>query len=285
VRIPALVRLLRPALAPTAAADVLAGAAFLGGASAGSTALAVTGAICIYTGGMAQNDLCDRERDETLHPERPLVTQPRLVKPVRFLVLGLYLVGVAISGAPWPALAAAVLANAYNLGLKHRFPFDVIAVGGARAANLMIGFTIAAGPMSGAAWIYATAYFFWIAAITTSSRCEDLRPVQTRRLGLLLALPLKLAALFALACLALDWSRAAVFFVPAALLTFFFVRAFHAGTRVAVMGYVLRCLQLIFVVHAATLWAHGDTQAVIPQLVCAALSFFLLGALAPKKKS
>ena len=108
--------------------------------------------------------------------------------------------------------------------------------------------------------------------------------MQTRKLGLLLTFPLKLAALFALACLAYDWSHAAIFLAPAALLTFFFVRAFRAGTRGAVMGYVLRCLQLIFVVHACTLWAHGDTDGLIPQLVCAALSFFVLGALAPKKQ-
>ena len=176
-----------------------------------------------------------------------------------------------------------MLANAYNLGLKKRFPFDALTLGGARAANLCIGFTIAAGPMSGVAWVYAGVYFFWIAAVTTSSRCEDLEPAQTLKLGILLTFPLKLAALFALACLAVDWSHAAIFLVPATLLTFFFVRAFRAGTRAAVMGYVLRCLQLIFLVHACTLWAHGNTDGVIPQLVCAALSFFLLGLLAPPK--
>ena len=172
MRVPALVRLLRPALAPTAAADVFAGAAFLGGASTGSLAMAVAGSVCIYTGGMAQNDLCDRERDVALHPDRPLVVEPRLVKPTYLLVTILYVAGVAISGALWAALAAAVLANAYNLGLKQRFPFDAIALGGARAANLFIGFSIAAEPVTGGAWVYAVGYFFWIAAITTSSRCR-----------------------------------------------------------------------------------------------------------------
>ena len=57
------VQMLRPALAPTAAADVLAGAAFAGGADAAALTLALAGSVCLYAGGMVENDLCDRERD------------------------------------------------------------------------------------------------------------------------------------------------------------------------------------------------------------------------------
>ena len=171
-----------------------------------------------------------------------------------------------------------------NLGLKKRFPFDALTLGAARVANLWIGFHIAGAALTGGTLLYSLGYLLWIGGITAASRCEDVETVQTRRLGLILAWFLKLAALILLACLAESAARSAAFLLPLALLTFFLVRTVRDGSREGVMLYILRCLQLIILVHATTLWARVLTGAVISQLVCAAISFFLLAALAPRRR-
>ncbi|MDH3591204.1 MAG: UbiA family prenyltransferase, partial [Planctomycetota bacterium] len=133
-----LIRILRPALAPTAAADVLAAAAICGGAPLERLLLGAGASLCLYMGGMAQNDLADLERDKALHPDRPLPSQPSLVPKARVLVFVLFAAGLGLGGAAgafWPAVVVATFASAYNLGLKQIFPADVLSMGGARGAN------------------------------------------------------------------------------------------------------------------------------------------------------
>ncbi|MHC4548131.1 MAG: UbiA family prenyltransferase [Planctomycetota bacterium] len=276
----ALLRLLRPALAPTAAADVLAAAAFAGGADAARLAWGTAAAVCLYAGGMVQNDLCDRERDRTPQPDRPLVVDPGLVGPARLLAAALFGVGLAcggLAGAFWPALAVALLASAYNLGLKRFFPFDALTLGAARAANLTLGLTIAGASPETATLLYPAGYGLFIAGVTAASRAEDLEPVETRKLALLLAFLPQLIAFIGLSLVAVTGLRVLVFALPCLLQAFALVVAMRAGTRLAAKRYVFHSVLLIFVVHGCTLWARGASEGLIGVCACAAATFFVLG--------
>jgi 4-hydroxybenzoate polyprenyltransferase len=285
VRLP-LLRIVRPVLAPTAAADVLAGAAFAGGADHVRLAWATAASVCLYAGGMAQNDLCDRERDASLHPDRPLVEDPGLVNQARLLVAALFALGLgagAMAGLFWPALGIAVLASAYNLGLKDFFPFDALTLGTARGANLSLGLLVAAPAFDTAHLIYPAAYGLFIAALTTASRAEDLEPVQTRRLVLLLAYVPQVIAFVGLSTVAERGLLVLVFALPCVLQGIALIFAMRAGTRAAAKRYTFLSLLMIYVIHACALWAHGNADGLIAIFACAAATFFLLAALARKR--
>lgn len=273
---PPLLRLLRPALAPTAAADVVAAAAIAGGAPLLDVCAAAVGSACLYGAGMIQNDLNDRERDATLHAERPLIVDPRLARTAFLLMLMLFAVGIALAakaGAWFPALLVVVLTTAYNGGLKTTFPADALTLGAARAANLGIGLSIAG---SGIDVTYLLGYLLFIGGITASSRAEDREPPPTRRLILLLALLPMALALGAFLSLAKE--AHILFVVPGVVLVALFLRAFLAGTRAATMRYILHLLLTIFLIHATCLWTQGHPVALIPIAALAAASVVLLKA-------
>jgi 4-hydroxybenzoate polyprenyltransferase len=278
-----LLRLLRLPLAPTAAADALAGYALAGGRAIAPALLAALASASLYCGGMVQNDLCDRERDAKLHPDRPLVRDGSLVRRAYAILAALFLSGLALAGLAGALPAAAlvlVAASAYNLQLKARFPSDAIALGAARAFNVGVG-ALAAGAGAGA-WPlgHAVAYGLYIATLTGASRAEDMEPRETRRLALLVAGFGFLGAFLLLAIFARG--AGAVFVVPALLVFGELALAFRKGTREAAMGFVRVALLAIFLVHAAALWSAGLTGWAVAVLACASASFFLFAALAPR---
>jgi len=279
------VRLLRPALAPTAAADVLAAAAFVGGAPAAPLALACAASVCLYAGGMVQNDLLDRAKDREIQPDRPLVVDPRLVRTAILLTVGLGALGIvlgALAGAWIPAVAVAVLATAYNGGLKRVFPADGVVMGGARAANFLLGVVAAGAAIGGPVVVYAGGYLVYIAGVNAASRAEDLEPMPTRRLALLLATLLMAVSFAGFVFLAANAARAAVFVVPLGLLAWALVAAMRAGTRPAAKKFVFRCLLLTYVLHAGCLWSSNHAPALIGILACAAATCFVLALLAQR---
>jgi 4-hydroxybenzoate polyprenyltransferase len=230
---------------------------------------------------MAQNDLCDRERDASLQPDRPLVADPGLVRPARLLVGALFALGVgagALAGLLWPALGIAALASAYNLGLKRLFPFDALTLGTARALNLALGLLVAAPAFDTALLVYPAAYGLFMAAVTSASRAEDLEPVQTRRLVLLLTYVPQVVALVGLSTVAARGLLVLVFALPCVLQGTALILVMRAGTRAAARRYTFRSLLMIYVVHACALWAHGNAHGLIAILVCAAATCFLLAA-------
>jgi 4-hydroxybenzoate polyprenyltransferase len=169
VSLPPLLRIVRPALAPTAACDVLAAALLAGATDPGRLVLATGASVCLYMGGMAQNDLFDRLRDADLAPDRPLVREPRLVPRARLLVLALFAAGLVLAGFAGvlrEAAIVAVLATAYNAGLKRVFPADALTMGGARAANLAIGCAVAGAYEP----LFLAGYLLYIAGVTAASR-------------------------------------------------------------------------------------------------------------------
>jgi len=285
VAFPPLLRIARPALAPTAAADVLAGAAFAGGAQPLALTAAAAASICLYAGGMVLNDLCDLKVDREREPTRPLVAHPALVPKARLLAAALFAAGLvlgAVAGLFTHALVIAVIAAAYDLGLKRTFPADALAMGGARAANLSLGLAAAGYGATGAALLYAAGYLVFIGVVSAASRSEDLEPKETRRLALCFAglALLPAYALFALAAGALS-------LLPAPLHLFFFGAAVRAGTRGAAKKLVFRSLVLIYAVHATVLLAAGKTDGIAAVAACAAATCFTLalGRSGPSERS
>lgn len=149
----ATLRLIRFPLFITALADSAAGLMIAGGSLSlmGSVLLAGTSAF-LYCGGLALNDLADRERDKTLHPGRPLPSGA--VTPAFAAVLGLTLLAAGLTCA-WQirhdaflaAGATAAFILLYDFVLKRFALVGSLAMGMARAGNLIIGMA-AAGPLS-----------------------------------------------------------------------------------------------------------------------------------------
>jgi len=274
VAFPPLLRIARPALAPTAAADVLAGAAFAGGAPAFPVSAAAVAAVCLYTGGMVLNDLCDRKVDAVREPTRPLVAIPGLVPRARLLAAALFVAGLvlgAVAGLFVHALVVAVLAAAYDLGLKRTFPADALTMGAVRAANLSLGLAAGGYGPTGPALLYAAGYLVFIGAVSAASRAEDLEPPPTRRLALCFS---GLALIPAYALFALAAGAAAL--LPAPLHLLALVAAVRAGTRTAAKKLVFRSLLLIYALHGTVLLGAGRTEGIAAVAACAAATFFIL---------
>jgi len=275
VPLPPLLRLARPALAPTAAADVLAGAAFAGGGPPLPLAAAAAASVCLYAGGMVLNDLCDLPIDRKREPGRPLVADPGLVPRARLLASALFATGLvlgAVAGLFLHTLAVAGIAAAYDLGLKRTFPADALAMGGARAANLSLGLAAGGYGAPALAIFYAVGYLVYIGAVSAASRAEDLEPRETRRLALCFAGTALLAA-YGLLALAAGPSS----LLPAPLHLLAVALAFRDGTRAGAKKLVFRSLLLIYGVHGAVLLGAGRTGGIAAVAACAAATFFILG--------
>ncbi|MBI4568642.1 MAG: UbiA family prenyltransferase [Planctomycetes bacterium] len=146
-----LLRLLRASLAPTAAADVVAGALLAAPAGAnppaGAVAAGALASCLLYGGGMALNDCADAERDAVLHPERPIPSGrvTRAFAGLLGLVLlegGVLLASLAGRGPLLAALAAAAAVLVYDFLAKRWTVAGAISLGLCRALNLLLGASI-----------------------------------------------------------------------------------------------------------------------------------------------
>ncbi|HGY91930.1 MAG TPA: hypothetical protein ENK43_12235 [Planctomycetes bacterium] len=150
-------RLLRLPNAFSTAGDLLAGCALAATSlprfsvmAAGLAALAL-----LYTGGMALNDWSDRERDRTLHPDRPLpageiLPHHALAGAAVLLGLGFALVVWSLGNPPLPwrlGVAAGLLGAIvlYDLFGAERAIIGPIAMGLCRAQSMALGFLLAWG--------------------------------------------------------------------------------------------------------------------------------------------
>jgi 4-hydroxybenzoate polyprenyltransferase len=281
LKLAALLRLLRPALVPTAVADVIAGYVFGGGDAFGRMLAACGASACFYTGGMVLNDLADRERDAYLNPERPLVQHPGLAPQAWGLVLVLFLLGLLLSMAAKVALLGAVvaaLAIAYDLVAKKKFPADALTMGAVRAANLGMGFAIAEVEWGPNAWTLLLGYGAYIAGVTIASRTEDFKEDGRRRKGLALAALPMLIGLGALASLAYD----AIYFLPGLGVVVLLLHALRVGTKQGARTFVLYALLGIPAVHACLLWSNGYYLGLGVMAALLATSIYLLRLLRPR---
>ncbi len=139
---------------------------------------------CFYLAGMALNDWADRDRDRSLHPERPL---PRGRIPAQHaLLLGVVLLAIGL-GLCWAqpdrrtfALGASLgaMVVAYDLGLKRWALPGAIALGACRGLNVLLG-VAGAGAALGqahAGTAAATVVACYGFALTWVSTLEETRP-------------------------------------------------------------------------------------------------------------
>jgi len=214
-------RLLRLPNLFTAVADPAAGIALAAGAVPGPGAVAslVAASICLYGGGVVLNDWFDRVVDREERPGRPLPAgeiTPWAAATVGFSLLGL---GVALATAVAPACGAiagaiALLAAAYDAGLKRSAWMGGTAMAGCRYLNLLMGAAVAG--LTPVSWILPLPLALLVVAAMEVSRTEatggDPRGAQGGLIGLAAAAaavvalavgPLRLHALAALLPLAL----------------------------------------------------------------------------------
>jgi len=178
-------RLARPANLPTAAADILAGAAICGffiinndlvtlGDDSSKLFLLVLSSICLYAGGVVFNDVFDAKLDAVERPERPI---PCGLIPLWQAVLwGSLLVVTGLifafkvqlmSGIIAAILAATIFT--YDAYFKHDVFFGPLNMGICRGLNLMLGMSIMGAIVI---WWIAIIPVIYIFAITLISKGE-----------------------------------------------------------------------------------------------------------------
>ena len=177
-------RLLRVSLAPSAAADVVAGLLFAHGGTAPADARAwwlVPASLGVYHGALALNDWRDREHDRRTRPDRPIPSGK--VAPAAALVLGLVLVAAGIAcayqarpeSAVWMAGVAA-LALLYDFAGRGPWSGPLL-LAACRAGNLGSGvFWVArtqALEHDVALWLPCVAYGIYVLVVSRLGRMED----------------------------------------------------------------------------------------------------------------
>lgn len=286
MKIHPLIRLLRPALVPTAIADVVTGAAYASGdAPLLRTIAACVAGSCFYMGGMVLNDLADRDKDAYLDPDRPLVRNPGIASQAWGLVLVLFMIGLAaamLAGVPLIGAAVAACAVLYDLGAKKTFPADAVTLGAARGANLALGIGVAGGAWNTGAWTLIIGYAIYIAAITGASRAEDFKDSGARRKWLGISLLPLLVGCGAMASLAEPGGGMTLFLLPAIAIIVALLHALKDASRESTKRFVLRCLLCIFLLHIALLWSTGHLVATGIVVALAAASIYLLRVMKPQ---
>src|SRR5688572_22250878 len=139
-------KLTRFPLVFTAMADSAVGAALIGVNLLTCTRAipAIAASAFLYAAGMVMNDVCDADRDRTLHPERPLPSGRVSTKAAGVFALVLFALAVSsarIAGTPAVAGAAVIvgLIAAYNRFLKRWAVPGSLGMAAVRGANLAMG--------------------------------------------------------------------------------------------------------------------------------------------------
>ena len=199
-------------LVPTALADSFAGFALAAAVFNKSEdplpalVVAVISA-CLYSSGMAGNDLFDIEKDRQGAPEKPLPSGALPVARAACLASALALLALGLSfllgETYWPAGVVLLCSLLYNIGVKNIPVLGNILMGTCRSGNFLVGATAATGSFlqvlsSEALLVPALILGGFIAVVTAISRLEDSdhRPLLFASLVYpLLAIPVILAAL------------------------------------------------------------------------------------------
>jgi 4-hydroxybenzoate polyprenyltransferase len=198
-------RLLRLSLAPSAAADSVAGICL--GAwgtlpARRESLLLPLAALCVYHGGMALNDWADRRRDAEGRRDRPIPSGQVPASGALALAVVLLVAGPAIAAVATPsagALMAVVAACAMLYDLAGRGPLRGPALlaacrGGNLACGVLLGGTLARehgldGP-PWPAWVACALYAGYVFSVSRMARLEDAedeRPLGRRPSRALLA--------------------------------------------------------------------------------------------------
>ncbi len=120
-RLLAFLRLIRFSNAPTAVADIVAGYLLATGSvlNWGPLFGLSLASVCLYSFGMALNDLYDLPEDRQHSPERPLVTGALPLAGARLLTFGLWGLGLIAAGGAGYAFQAGLTADALEQVATH----------------------------------------------------------------------------------------------------------------------------------------------------------------------
>lgn len=203
-------RLLRLSLAPSAAADALAGIT-IGAWGAfpldARVLLSAAGSLCVFHGGMALNDWADREGDARTRPDRPIPSGAVSARGALRVAIALLALGPLLASAASPFAGAALAGVALTAAL-----YDLAGRGawlGPTLLGLCRGGNLAAGVVAGNAlvgdwgpgpprwaWVacglYAT-YVFFTSRLARLEDDEELSDLGSRPRRYLLAASLCLA--------------------------------------------------------------------------------------------
>jgi 4-hydroxybenzoate polyprenyltransferase len=177
-------RLLRLSLAPSAAADVVAGLVFAGNGAFPGDARAwwlVPASLGVYHGALALNDWNDREHDARTRPARPIPSGD--VAPGAALILGLALVlgglACAYRAGAWSAAwmgGVAVLALSYDFFGRGAWSGPLL-LALCRAGNLGSGIfwvlRARESPPDPWLWLPCVAYGLYVLVVSRLGRMED----------------------------------------------------------------------------------------------------------------
>ncbi|MEZ5989580.1 MAG: UbiA family prenyltransferase [Planctomycetota bacterium] len=184
--------LCRPRLLPSAACDVLCGAALAGGLGlAGTPALlrVLATSLLLYAGGMVWNDVADAKRDAKRFPDRPIPSGrvPRLLAA---------LFGTALLAAAWLLAPAAphgplVLGMVAGVLLYDLVGSRVLVLGAPllgllRGANVALGYLILGDPSLLLPWLAVAAYALYVALVVLHGHEEDAEAPLAEKSSLLL---------------------------------------------------------------------------------------------------
>lgn len=188
-------RFVRAPLALTAAFDAVACALLARGPGLGSGAaplgvrdallLAAT-SVLVYLAGMGGNDLADRRRDRTLHPDRPLpsgrIAPAAALVVVLLLAAGAVVLGGGPAGHRATVAGALAAAAAYDLAAKRRVVPGAVVMGSVRALNAATGVVplVVAGLASPLVLLGPLLVGLYAGGITFLSAAED-RPQREAR--------------------------------------------------------------------------------------------------------
>lgn len=296
-------RLLRLSLAPTAAADIAAGAVAGAGAwpwpgrPSGGILVLILASLAVYHGGMALNDWADRDEDRPLRPDRPIPSGA--VRPAAALFIGaaLLLIGPLLAfsvSAPCAGVLLAVSATAfvYDVGPRGR-TLGPLLLAACRAGNLTAGIVYGAGAaFEPILLVPAAAYGAYVFAVSSLARLEDAPEsvLQSSRPSLQLGLAALILAASPITALALRpsemWSLFAALVLACLGAAGLAARARHPGpwsgaevTRATGLG-----LRRLLVFSSALALATGGREGVFVAVAILAgypVSYWLRGVFPP----
>ena len=154
-------KLIRVPNLATAIADPLAGFLIVGGFHEYETLplggwLAIASSLCLYAGGMVQNDVVDLQIDQAERPHRPLPSKRVSFERARFVSIGLLLFGVVLACVAsvsvrdgTPAVIGGMLTAAicgYNYYAKGTW-LGPLLMGVCRSLNWSLGMVVAGTPL------------------------------------------------------------------------------------------------------------------------------------------
>lgn len=173
---------MRPPNLPTAAADIITGAAIVGVFAERwllfpyNFILLIVASILLYAGGVVLNDVFDHKIDALERPERPI---PSAIVPLRtaailggiLLVLGVLLSFICNRDAGMVSIVLASAVLLYDAWAKHHSFFGPLVMGSCRGLNLLLGMSLFGLPV-GSNWYFILLPIIYIGAVTLISRGE-----------------------------------------------------------------------------------------------------------------